>query len=360
MDAVRLCLPWMGEPAAFMDTSSGQIAGLIPNDLSGEAPLESVPSGEAEAIRTIVAGIEARVRSAAAPGIPARRDAHPKAHGTVEAEFRVLSDLPEALRVGLFAEPRSFRAWIRFSSGSGTPQSDRIGDGRGMAVKVVGVAASPSGTQDFVMIDNPVFFVRNAMDYIDFQAAANPIRFFFPGWNPFRFRLHELWIATAITRRIVSNPLDCRYWSMTPYLHGASPAKFSAVPVDADGLPHDRDRDDFLRANLARALAGQDAAFDFCVQLRTNATMPVEDPTVEWREDRAPFVAVARITIPRQVCDTPERDMFGENLSFTPWHGLPEHRPLGGINRVRRIVYEAVSNLRHRLNHVARSEPEPS
>ena len=46
-----------------------------------------------------------------------------------------------------------------------------------------------------------------------------------------------------------------------------------------------------------------------------------------------------------------------ENLSFTPWHSLPEHRPIGGINRVRKAVYLAVSTLRHRLNQAPRVEP---
>jgi len=33
------------------------------------------------------------------------------------------------------------------------------------------------------------------------------------------------------------------------------------------------------------------------------------------------------------------------------------HRPLGGINRVRRVVYEAISSLRHQLNLAPRTEP---
>jgi hypothetical protein len=85
--------------------------------------------------------------------------------------------------------------------------------------------------------------------------------------------------------------------------------------------------------------------------------MPVEDPTIVWPEDRSPFVPVARLTLLRQDLDTPERHAFGEALSFTPWHGLDAHRPLGGINRVRRVVYDAISRLRHDLNGQPRVEP---
>ncbi len=39
---------------------------------------------------------------------------------------------------------------------------------------------------------------------------------------------------------------------------------------------------------------------------------------------------------------------FVENLSWNPWNALPEHRPLGGINRARKLVYDDSSALRHK------------
>ena len=95
------------------------------------------------------------------------------------------------------AEPRTYDAWIRFSSSSGTPQPDSKLDGRGMAIKLMGVSASPSTTQDFVMINNPVFMVRNAIDYVDLQTKGL-LYFFFPSFNPLRWRLHELMVTIAI------------------------------------------------------------------------------------------------------------------------------------------------------------------
>ena len=61
--------------------------------------------------------------------------------------------------------------------------------------------------------------------------------------------------------------------------------------------------------------------------------------------------------IPAQQVDSAAQRAFGENLSFTPWHSLPEHRPLGGINRARKIVYAAISTFRHAQNGVPRQEP---
>ena len=152
--------------------------------------------------------------------------------------------------------------------------------------------------------------------------------------------------------------LNLRYWSVTPYLFGDIPCKFSAKPCGSAFAFNERQGPNFLRDNLAKSLATAEATFDFCVQLRTKPeAMPVEDPRIEWREADSPFIPIARITIPRQTFETAEQTAFCENLSFTPWHGLDAHRPLGGINRARRVVYETISRLRHDINGTAREEP---
>ena len=115
------------------------------------------------------------------------------------------------------------------------------------------------------------------------------------------------------------------------------------------------DSPDKLRLAAVAHLKDHEARFDFFVQVQTDpVTMPVEDPTVEWN---GPYQKVATLRIPPQQFDTTERKLFGENLSFTPWHSLPDHRPLGGINRVRRDIYLAISKQRHELNGVPRREP---
>lgn len=96
----------------------------------------------------------------------------------------------------------------------------------------------------------------------------------------------------------------------------------------------------------------------FRIQVRTDpAAMPIEDPTVEWPESKSPYLRVARVMIPRQDFQTAVRQEFCESLSMTPWNALPEHRPLGGINRMRKAVYQKVSELRHDLNRAPRVEP---
>jgi hypothetical protein len=94
------------------------------------------------------------------------------------------------------------------------------------------------------------------------------------------------------------------------------------------------------------------------VQFQTDAVrMPVEDPSVEWDERVSPFVKVATLNIPQQVFDSEAQMNYCENLSFDPWHSLPEHQPIGGVNRIRKVVYERISTLRHTANGVPRREP---
>ncbi|MBF2075025.1 MAG: hypothetical protein IGS50_14865 [Synechococcales cyanobacterium C42_A2020_086] len=61
--------------------------------------------------------------------------------------------------------------------------------------------------------------------------------------------------------------------------------------------------------------------------------------------------------MPRQIFDSPEQFAFGEALSFTPWHALPAHQPLGSINRARKAIYQAGSEQRHQEMKVAVEEP---
>jgi prostaglandin-endoperoxide synthase 2 len=318
---------------------------------------ETIPPGEAQAVDAICASILAAVRQDAGAGGVAHRDAHPKMHGCVQALFTVLDGLPDEMRVGVFRAPASYRALVRFSNGSSKPQPDWVGDGRGMAVKLVGVPDSPSGTQDFIGINHPVFFVRNAADYVDFQTKGFG-KFIVPRLLPPRLRLHEALCAFAIALKRPDNPLNLRYWSMTPYAFGEQACKFSMRPVPPLSIETERFKHDFLRENMVRHLSERPAAFDVLVQICTDpVTMPIEDPTIAWKESRAPFVRVARLTIPPQTFDTPAIRAMGEALSYTPWHAAPAHRPLGGINRVRRTVYEAVSQARHDFNKQLRAEP---
>lgn len=319
---------------------------------------EVIPADEAISIAAVADIIKASVQAGFNKNGHAFRDAHRKAHGCVQAKFTVLNQLPPKVAQGLFATPKTYEAVVRYSNGAGSSSDDHNPDGRGMAVKVLGVPGpklledeSNAGTQDFVMINNPVFFVRNASDYVAFQKASGLGT---AGWLLTHWR--EASILLSIGSRKVVNPLNARYWSMVPYKLGTEQMKYSAQPCSgASGFVETSDSADRLRENMTAQLAAGSACFDFMVQTRTvPAEMPIEDPTVEWKEAKSPFIAVARIEISPQ---TPESAESCEVRSFTPWHSVAEHRPLGGISRVRKTVYQTISTLRHQLNGQPRIEP---
>jgi hypothetical protein len=313
--------------------------------------------------------IEESIRKKYSAGT-ARRDAHPKAHGCVKAEISIVGTLPAALSKGMFIPGKTYQAWIRFSNGSADPtRADIEGDARGMAVKVLGVPGkklledeSEATTQDFIMINHPVFFATDPARYLSFMDDANSDHFLRKLLIPFDLGAKGTLIALKTGGSKIANPVQARYWSMVPYQLGAGDerqaVKYSARGCSAttDPLPRNPEHD-FLRHALRQTLQSGDACMEFLVQPRTSDSMDVEDSRIEWQEAAAPFYKIATIRIPQQTFDTPEQNTFCENLSFTPWHALPEHKPLGVTNRLRKVIYDHISRVRHEMNDAKREEP---
>ena len=85
--------------------------------------------------------------------------------------------------------------------------------------------------------------------------------------------------------------------------------------------------------------------------------MPIEDATVEWPESESPYRTVAHLLLPRQEIELLRQQDAYQNLSFNVWHALAAHRPLGGINRVRRRAYALSSAWRRQQAGVKLEEP---
>lgn len=295
------------------------------------------------------------------------RGAHAKAHACLRAYFDVLQDIRSDYRHGVFSDPgRRYKTWVRFSNGHYDLRTsqDSENDARGMALKLMEIDGQPleqsdagNATQDFLMANTPVFFVRNMPDYNYFVANPENLKaFFFPGLNPFNWRIKELFAGKRVLSPPPASVLDPVYYSITPYRLGPHNIKFAARPChnrnDAAPVMDEQAGADFLREQLREELNGAAACFIFRVQAQRadKGGMSLDDATVEWSEQDAPFIPLATITIPQQDFPDPEQAQFCENLSFAPWHALPEHRPLGQLNRLRRHAYPASSGYRHEQN----------
>jgi hypothetical protein len=298
-----------------------------------------------------------------------KRDVHAKLTGLVKAEFSVNKDIPAHFARGIFVPGKTYQAYIRYSNGSALPsRSDKKPDGRGMAIKLLDVPgvkildnAGEASTQDFVMQNHTAFFTSNPDTYLAVMKRING-NIFDKLSLPFVLGFRGLMLASKFNGGKITNPLQIRYNSISPYQLGIGvnkiAVKFCVKPVSAetDSLPQNVE-DDFLRTAMQNTLSKDDVLFKFYLQPKTSDNMSVEDYTIEWNEQQAPFHEIATIRIPKQNFQTPELDNLGENLSFNPWHTLAEHRPLGCLNRVRKIVYERISSVRRELNKVTTQEP---
>ncbi|KAG0263078.1 hypothetical protein BGZ95_003882 [Linnemannia exigua] len=307
-----------------------------------------------------------------------RRDVHARATGILKAQFKVHDNLPpQFANKGVFIPGKTYDAILRLSNASGdAAHSDKSQDGRGFAIKLLNVPGQKllesdkdAGTQDFVMINHPIFFSNDPKTYLDLIKKSAPDATTLQKLTiPFTLGLKGTLVAGQLSSGKIGNPLQVQYFSAVPYQLGLGPdriaVKYSAKPViaehDKDHIPPSPAADDYLHQAVKRTLsptANKPVEFKFMIQPRVGHHMDVEDSMKEWSQHESPFVEVATITIPPQDVDSEELNKLGERLSFNPWHSLPDHRPLGSVNRTRKIVYERISRVRDEMNSVPRQEP---
>lgn len=329
---------------------------------------ERLTPDEAAHTQAIIDLMHEQMRGRFKPG-EFERGGNTKTHGLVRAEVTVLEGLPDNLRKGVFAKPRTFRAWVRYAGpGPDVPKDiDDVGFGS-MSIKLMGVEgpklmAEEKATQDFLCVCTPTFVTPDSSANAklqDWSLQRLPLWYFL---NPkdshvLDFLMQGLWNRTQY------NPLGEAYYSCVPYLLGEGQAmKYAFLPRSKvyrkiPGAPFGRVPDNYLRDNMARTLAERDVDFDLAVQVQTDAhRMPIENAAVRWPERLSPHVTVATIHIPRQVFDTPAQMAFTRNLKFNPWHALAEHRPLGNQSRTRLRLYEELGRYRQQMNKAPHIEP---
>ena len=293
------------------------------------------------------------------------RDTHAKGHAAVRAEFIIDAGLSPDLAIGLFATPKTYPAWVRFSNLDPTPQSDMIPDARACGIKLMGVdgemlySNEPAAkTLDFLLMGTPAFLAPNLSAFYKFQLAMSR-----RGWRLVWYFISNLSVTMTILdgAKPTASLLEIEQWSQTAYALGDKVVQYHMRPLTKKQTPMpDTPNHNFLREQLAADLEQEAFDFEFMVRFQTDADkQPIENPRVRWPA-LTPFRRVAILRFPRQKgILAPENVFFCENLSFNPWRTLKEHSPLGGINRARRFVYEAVAEYRRGRNLSPPNEPTP-
>ncbi len=322
---------------------------------------------EQACVDSIIESFRAQMRLLWKPG-GFERGGNTKTQGIVRAELIIHDDLPEPMRRGIFATPRSFPAWVRFS-GPGpyvTPDIDDVGF-MSISIKLMGVPGpklmeEEQFTQDMFGVSPPTFVTRDVRDNAQLQKESlkNASIFYFVNLH----RPHLLdGIMQGLFIKTQSSPFEAPYFSCVPYLLGEGQAmQYSVWPKSKRRTPIPRlplrPPDDYLRLAMVNALAEGDVELELRLQLQTDPhLMPIENAGVLWPERLSPRVPVATLRIPRQTFDSPAQLDFAKRLSYNPWHCIAEHRPLGNQSRARRRMYYELSKLRHEMNAVPHYEP---
>ncbi|ACK52087.1 conserved hypothetical protein [Methylocella silvestris BL2] len=308
------------------------------------------------------------------------RQAHAKSHGVLKGELKVYDNLPQHLRQGLFAEPKTYPIIVRFSTAPGKIHSDRAPSNCGMAIKVLGVegpkldAADASRNQDILLVNSTTYFgtpaqYRSVQGLIE-KADNSPDEFLRVS-NEIGRLLKSAWTSVAgppptLLKAMAAPPnhiLGETFHSMAALRFGDYIAKLRAAPLSESvraltGVRADS-TDSNLRDLVVEFFKTKTAEYELQAQLCVDlAQMPVEDASVEWSDALSPPQGVAKITLGPQDAYSADRQVYADDLlSFTPWRGLAAHRPLGAIMRLRLKVYEDSSRFRHEKNARPRVEP---
>ncbi len=328
---------------------------------------ERLQPNEEEHLQAIIDTFTAQLHGLWKPG-HFERGGNTKTHGIVRAELTVLDGLPESLRHGIFAEPRTYRAWVRFS-GPGpyvTPDIDDVGF-MSMSIKLLGVPGpklldDERFTQDLTGVSTPTFVTPDtrANARLQYWSLRNASAFYFADPRDSHVLdsiMQLLWTKTQ------SSPLEGDYFSCVPYLLGEGQAmQYSFATRRRERTPVPRlplrPPDNYLRDAMVRTLAEEDVEFEIRLQLQTDPfLMPLENNAVLWPTKLSPRIPAAVLRIPKQTFDSPEQLDFARILSYNPWHSVPEHRPLGNQSRARKRMYSELSRLRQQANGVEHYEP---
>jgi hypothetical protein len=290
---------------------------------------------------------------------PALRPVFLKPHGVAQGVFRIRPDLPDDLRVGIFAG-REFPAWVRFSSDT-LPTISDYKTTLGIGIKLFGtpgpkIFGEPGDTTfDFILQNSDIFFVDTAADMCAFTKAGVVDG----DYGPYLAAHPDTARILDEMAKPVASVLATAYWSGIPFAFGPSRyVKYRLEPALRLPAPSADPTDpDYLAADLERRLKHGSAAFQFHIQFQASSAMPLDKATVRWSESESKPIPVADLVLLQQDIAGRGQQAYGENLSYNAWRVTREHTPVGSIAEARRVVYAASANLRRNVNGIPIGEP---
>ena len=291
--------------------------------------------------------------TAAQDNMPLARGFHIKTHSILTGEFKVADGLPEECRQGVFAKPGTYQTWIRFSNLKPQRLPDRNPDFRAIAVKILNVPGTPLtagvNSLDLMALNHPIQPARNIHQFIAFVRYSFHLLTF-----PIKLAaaigvMEATRMITWMTKNLGGAPSSLAnqtYWSTIPIAWGKYAVKYKFEPQNGASPPINQNGGEhFLRDELGDRLKKGALTWDLYVQFYTDPqNTPIEDAVVEWLPEKAPFIKVGTLTIAQRdltSVNAQAEETRGDKFLWNPWHAPEEHRPLGGLQRARRISYPA-------------------
>lgn len=311
------------------------------------------------------------------------RSVHAKSHGLLSGTLTIFEDLPDELAQGLAATPGDHPVVLRFSTNAGDILSDSVSLPRGLAIKILEVdgerlpGSEGDRTQDLILVNGPAFVAASAADFLgNLKLLAKTTDRAETGKKALSavLRATEAMIEVfggesaklkAMGGHPVTHPLGETFFSQTAFRYGDNIVKFSVAPISPHLAALSNQtialagRENALREEIDTVIAQHGGEWELRVQFCLDLdTMPVEDASIEWNELQSPFQAIGRITVQPQPAWTEEKARgIDDGLTFSPWHGLAAHQPLGAINRARRSAYRMSADYRSAFNRCPIHEP---
>ncbi|HSW03025.1 catalase [Aquabacterium sp.] len=277
------------------------------------------------------------------------RALHRKQIVAARGTLTVHANLPAFARHGLFAEPGAHEALVRLSNGGMDRAADKVPDVRGFAIKVLGVQGDsalgngPATSQDFLLINQPKFAFPGSGEFVDFVLAASRGKGALLAYLLRRYGLiggprRLLRLLSSIGAKF-SGYATAQLFSAVPIACGPYAVRLRLEPAAGNG---DAASGSDFAADVSARLARQPLQWTLQLQPFTDErATPIEDASVNWV---SPYTTVATLVLPQQDLASASGQVLqaqAEAGVFDPWQALAAHRPLGDVQRARKVIYFA-------------------
>jgi hypothetical protein len=288
----------------------------------------------------------------------------------MRATLEITNNDPD-FQSGVFIGGTTYKVFVRWSNGAGPgfatgftgPRNDASPDNRAIAIKILGVAGekmlsqeSDAETQDFLFTTSQAAFLVNAVDAQAFFKATAAGALSQAGYLALHPTTAKLYAVDTPAAGLISDLSTGSFYSNVANRFGSSYAKFMLDPCDGNPSKLTLPATNYYHNRWAKDIASGDICYGLYVQMyEDDTTTPLEDGTAVWKTE---WTLLGTLYFDsNQSWGSDGQEQFCENLSFNPWHTLPEHEPIGGIQRIRKAVYTTMGQMRAQAGGFNFAEP---